>query len=573
MLILVLSLSVHAVAQKQDSDDPDLIRIEINGNDASITKGSLLYTSLSASDRFKKIVVKIPEKRKMKVYFLKKDLDKIDSLDFSDTNIGNKVLAGLINTCKCNEMHLRFSDDTKFLIDNKRQDELVLKITTQDEIKNNFFDSNFTFIPSVFSGSVGDWPNYISSKNENIKYRFAIDFSKSFSQASSWEFKYKKDGNSFYRMKDVIRPKYLKYISLSIKNYYPLFDSITYSTSFNALNLEAKAIFENYQNKLITSFIPDSAKPVITTDTAHMVSGTIIDTTIIIKVLQKLNNDLLSYSNYLNKNIINKDIWLNDIQYINSRLNTRFDLTNYSVNGLNEKLLEFSKSIKNKFILELIGNILSSYAHILSYSIMSTPPVQIKDMDMLTYNLNFYKGGKKINSQDYCFLIRGGFKIDFSTGFAYSSLKNENYQIINAGTRKDTTFYNNTDSITNISSTNLKSIGLLSEEFNIGVTALLHFYRRTGTLFNYGGTFGFMLNTKPEINYLLGFSLLFGQKQRLILSGGTTLGQVSQLNPKYDKSKTYTESELDQISDSQLTTIKWGIGYFFSLNYNLGNLR
>lgn len=363
---------------------------------------------------------------------------------------------------------------------------------------------------------------------------------------------------------------------MSVKNYYPQYDSIVTSTAFNSFNLEGRSAFEKYEKQVIASMKGSDTSSVDLTPFGT--SGNSVKENTVKPLFDKLNSDLNKYSNYLSRNIIDKSIWFNDIQYINSKLNQCFGLTDYSANGLLLSLNEYSKGSEIKDKDELIHSIIISYATIQNYSILSTSPIQIKDKDVLTYNLDFYKAGKKVETRDYSFLIKGGFKIDYSSGFAYSSLKDESYQIIDKGTRTDTTFYrdkynNTTDSITDITSTKLKGISLLNKDINIGVTALMHFYSRTGTLVNWGGTFGFMLNTRAEFNYLLGGSLIFGQNQRFILSGGASIGQVNRLNPKYSTSEIYTENQLEQVSDSQLTIKKWDIGYFIGISYNLGNIK
>ena len=295
-----------------------------------------------------------------------------------------------------------------------------------------------------------------------------------------------------------------------------------------------------------------------------------------IELLNKLKSDLVLYKNYLNRTIIDKSIWVNDIQYINTRLNTCLGLTDFTVNGISLVLKEYTKDLEG--INGVTDDIVLNYAKIQSYSIISTSPIQIKNKDVLTYNLDFYKKGRKVETREYSFLIKGGFKIDFSTGFTYNTLKDKSYQIIDAGNKVEPTYYidkffNTTDSIVSTTTVNLKSIELLKKDISIGVSALMHFYSRSGNLINYGGTFGFVLNTNAEFNYLLGGSLIFGQKQRFIFNSGLAFGQVNQLNPKYNAEKIYTESQLSGVSDSQLTIKKWDMGYFFGISYNLGSIN
>lgn len=585
-LLLILNIIANYNLAKGSGQEKDnFMQIVIKEKTATLKQDGKDITKIiiTEKDLDKSISVKIDKKQNLKVFFRNGDND-IDSIVFSETlDIieGNKVIKALFKCMSCDKIAITFSDPAiKFNISGELKGEIFIDNPSPSQNNQKVFDSNYNFLPSSFARSEEKWPSFISDKNENIKYRFAIDFSGSFSQATLWELQKTHGKDEFiYKIKNVIKPKYLRFITLSIKNYYPQYDSIITSTSYNTFNLEGRSIFEKYENKIVAPSSVDSSTIKKVSAPPSATSKETEDTASIFQLFRKLNSDLLQYSNYLYRNIINKSIWLNDVQYINSRLNNYFGLIDYSVSGLHTKLKEQTKGlVLNKEEENLMYNILTNYANIMSYSILSTSPLQIKDMDLLTYNIDFFKEGKKIETRDYSFLIKGGFKIDFSTGFAYSSLKDESYQIISAGTRKDTTFYidnyfKTTDSITGLTTINLKSINLLNKDVNIGFSALMHFYTRTGSLMNYGGTFGFMLNTRAEFNYLLGGSLILGQKQRFIINGGAAFGQVNRLNPKYSMSKTYAESEFGQVSDSQLTIKKWEVGYFLGISYNLGNIK
>jgi hypothetical protein len=580
LLQLGLILPLLMLFSTSFSQENEVITIKIKNDTAKFTskfdvKMNVIQLAENISDE-SYIAIRLDRKMELDVLFTKQNGDTIHSLSIKDADFEKQTINVIFIKCgkDCSMINMILSKP----ILNADGKPLTIVLVKQSNPTNKALDcdSSFNFIPKIYHSSASKWPNYVCSTNENIKYRFAIDFSKSFSQASLWKFKKRKcilgSKNPHYKFKNTIKPKYLRFMTLSVKNYYPQYDSIVTSTAFNSYNLEGRSVFEKYEKQVIASLGGDTSK--ISNNSVE--ANTIDDKKE--KILKILDLDLKKYSNYLSRNIIDKSVWLNDIQYINSKLNQCFTLTDYTVNGLLLSLKEYTNDYKFEGKDELIHSIIISYATIQNYSILSTSPIQIKDKDMLTYNLDFFKDGKKVETREYSFLIRGGFKIDYSSGFAYSSLRDESYQIIDKGTRTDTTFFvdeyfNTTDSITGLTETNLKGISLLNEDINIGVSAVMHFYSRTGTLINWGGTFGFMLNTKAEFNYLLGGSLIFGQNQRFILSGGASFGQVNRLNPKYSTSEIYTESQLGQVSDSQLTVKKWDIGYFFGISYNLGNIK
>jgi hypothetical protein len=579
LALILLLISFNSWAQ----DKKDTIRINVKNNLATITP-ALYDTNTIELETFKNVYLEVFNSDSIQFNVEIRDIiadSVISTISFNKSvTSSGKQLAGVVRHNNCSILSIGFENsDIKFSFKNSSDKPPYITIINKSASTKTSIncDSPFNFIPEIYHSNKGKWPNYVCSTNENVKYRFSIDFSKSFSQASLWKLKTKKD-TVYYKLKNTIRPRYLRFMTMSVKNYYPQYDSIVTSTAFNSYNLEGRSVFEKYEKKVIRSSDGDSPNNSTDNNTNPKSTTSKDKNDKIEKLLKKLDSDLKIYNNYLSRNIIDKSIWYNDIQYINSKLNQCLDLTDYTVNGLLLNLKKHTKDSELKNKTELIHSIIISYAAIQNYSILSTSPIQIKDKDVLTFNLDFFKEGKKVESRNYSFLIEGGFKIDYSSGFAYSSLRDESYQIIDKGTRTDTTFFvdeyfNTTDSITGLTETNLKGISLLNEDVNIGVSALMHFYSRTGTLINLGGTFGFMLNTKAEFNYLLGGSLIFGQNQRFILSGGASFGQINRLNPKYSTSEIYTESQLGQVSDSQLTIKKWDIGYFIGISYNLGGIK
>jgi len=579
LALILLLISYNSWAQNKK----DTIRINVKNKLATITP-ALYDTNTIELETFKNVYLEVINSDSIQFNVEIRNVSSdlvLSTISFNKSvTSSGKQLAGVVRLNHCSKLSIGFENsDIKFSFKNssdKPSNITIINKSASTETSINC-DSLFNFIPEIYHSNKEKWPNYVCSTNENVKYRFAIDFSKSFSQASLWKLKTKKD-TVYYKLKNTIRPRYLRFMTMSVKNYYPQYDSIVTSTTFNSYNLEGRSVFEKYEKKVIKSSDGDSPKNSTDNNTNPKSTASNNRNDKIEKLLKKLDSDLTIYNNYLSRNIIDKSIWYNDIQYINSKLNQCLGLTDYTVNGLLLNLKKHTKDSELKNKTELIYSIIISYAAIQNYSILSTSPIQIKDKDVLTFNLEFFKEGKKVESRNYSFLIEGGFKIDYSSGFAYSSLRDESYQIIDKGTRTDTTFFvdeyfNTTDSITGLTETNLKGISLLNEDVNIGVSALMHFYSRTGTLINLGGTFGFMLNTKAEFNYLLGGSLIFGQNQRFILSGGASFGQINRLNPKYSTSEIYTESQLGQVSDSQLTIKKWDIGYFIGISYNLGGIK
>jgi hypothetical protein len=98
------------------------------------------------------------------------------------------------------------------------------------------------------------------------------------------------------------------------------------------------------------------------------------------------------------------------------------------------------------------------------------------------------------------------------------------------------------------------------------IGALMHFYMQQPSWFSWGGAFGLSINNSTSLNYHGGLSFLFGDEQRIVVSGGVTLTQIKLISDEY---------MVGQIVPKSITTIptssfyRWG--YFFSLTYNLSN--
>lgn len=158
--------------------------------------------------------------------------------------------------------------------------------------------------------------------------------------------------------------------------------------------------------------------------------------------------------------------------------------------------------------------------------------------------------------------IYGGFKIDFSTGFYYSSLRSKKF-----GLKPFTADPTNTDSVKR-NEIFEEEVGSISGTF--GVTALMHAYRRCKGPVGWAGTLG--VGAAPNLNYsiLLGGSVLFGRKNRLVLSGGANFSSVRALSNAYENvngSMVVNESVTEVPLYSRVK-----FGYFLSLTYNIGGV-
>lgn len=408
--------------------------------------------------------------------------------------------------------------------------EILAQEHSSPESSPDFEDS---FTPaSLSSRTQGEWPNYVSTFG-NSRYRLALDMSQSFNSISLWKF-----CGGLYKETNKMRLKHGSFLSVSIKGLSPQYDSITQAYKFANLHQEDKAQFNQIAKSI--GGLPGADENTGASTRGADLCGN--DT------LKKLESDLSEYEIYLKGYIIDHATWWNDLQYINLKLEQHLKLKDHSAEGLKEILLQ------RKDDPSCIETIITIYSRIQAYSSNSIPPIQIENADLLNYEFTFYCDGETVDKRSYDFLVSGGFKIDFSAGFALSNLRSKSFLIKEVEPEIE----------------NVPQKKIIFDKYgqNIGAAVFAHFYPRTGTLVNISGTLGFMVNLETEYSYLAGASLIIGKKQRAIVSAGCNYGKVDRLDPRYKEGKAYDADKLDGISESQLTRKEWDEGAFISISYN-----
>jgi hypothetical protein len=186
-------------------------------------------------------------------------------------------------------------------------------------------------------------------------------------------------------------------------------------------------------------------------------------------------------------------------------------------------------------------------------------PIQVANNDITLLKVTYRKDDKAQNDINREILLKNkyGFKLDFSTGFIGTGLKDDNYRLVpTPGTSKDTT------SIKDDS----------KGKFAVGFAILAHAYFRTGERINFALNTGLMLNSSNQtVNYLAGLSLPLGLEQRLVISGGVAFGKVKRLTDGFETEKPYPASQLN-LSAGVPYTEKWQNSWYIGVSYNLSAL-
>lgn len=183
---------------------------------------------------------------------------------------------------------------------------------------------------------------------------------------------------------------------------------------------------------------------------------------------------------------------------------------------------------------------------VIIYEITITP-IENEDVEK-------YGSGSKEVSFKVPVEVLGGFKIDFSTGLFVSNLIDHKYAITG-------------DSIFNANDT-LRGYRILRNEegkIKIGLSAMMHLYYRFSSIINVGLNIGVGIIPDQSVSYLGGGSLIFGNKNRFIISGGVMLGSVERLSSLIKEKNLYPDIPLQ----NNLTVKELDLGWYLGISYNL----
>ncbi|RQO29967.1 hypothetical protein DBR32_13715 [Taibaiella sp. KBW10] len=181
-------------------------------------------------------------------------------------------------------------------------------------------------------------------------------------------------------------------------------------------------------------------------------------------------------------------------------------------------------------------------------------PFKVQNFDNASINIKFLNK-ENLASQDLIipFANKGGFKLDFSSGFVFNAIYDKEYVIVDAANGN-----------VQIKDKNKEL------RFNTGLALMAHGYCRTGRFVNLGVTTGISYNLNVQnLNYLLGGSLLFGQDQRFIVTFGGMMGKSKILASHYTVDTDISQSQLTVQSAVPLVE-RLKISPFLGISYNLG---
>ncbi|MEN0054497.1 MAG: hypothetical protein AAGC65_12560 [Mucilaginibacter sp.] len=242
-------------------------------------------------------------------------------------------------------------------------------------------------------------------------------------------------------------------------------------------------------------------------------------------------------------------------------------ITNHKKNpdGTDYKNPDFNKDIKTLYHLSTTPDSIIAETKTLIQRMGSTTFTyhyivpQLQNADFINFTLSVKpkdgsEGTKHIDNKPISIPLRGGWKVDFSTGFYYSNIKNYSYGLKNH-VENDTIRYKEI----------IGEDGKNNGKNALGLTALVHIYKRLG-FWQPAFTFGLGGSTDLNYSFLVGPSLVCGKRNKVILSAGANFSSIKVLSDKY-----YDNGSLAQVRPD-VTTIdtrnKIKSGWFVGLTYS-----
>ncbi len=387
-----------------------------------------------------------------------------------------------------------------------------------------------------------------------------------------------------------IRPKVGAFISIKVLN---LPDNYTVSgeAEFENGNIEGAGMFGSFFKPEATSTTgtPPADKKPLPDSTEKKADTILVERTAAInkKTEGSINKKAEEYATLLKKN---QKLNINNFEEV---LQTG-DIKNYlfSNNRAKDNLLSAAKADYNwqQFIidelkknmllqLKLRDSMIAALSKSVDKEIQEKPTVvmrpinikpiadiQVPNSDIV--NLKITVKNKKdevVSTVPLSYYNRAGYKIDFSTGFFYTTLADQEYKAVNKFSA--TTPFTSIDTVYQIKQ---KEKG----KGKIAIGILAHYYPRWFKYFNVAASCGFSYQAENRIiNFLSGLSVLCGNQQRFIISAGASFGKVKELDTNFFvKDQDYHKSVLNDKTEIPVTE-RLKSSLFFGVSYNLGTIN
>lgn len=259
---------------------------------------------------------------------------------------------------------------------------------------------------------------------------------------------------------------------------------------------------------------------------------------------QEMVNELNEFTIFLNYSNLNV---LNDKEFVRSVLLKDIDRLQKSVKNIDEVVqkINLSKKLNQVEVLDRLLRKKTTYEYV-------SAPIQGEE-DYLEFDVaikskrdmkdTFHVDNDK--SFKYRQYINGGIRFDFSLG-----------TVFDFGTTDEKYTLDQNNSIKKMN----------NNRYNPTIAAMFHASFRNSSDFAFGFTVGTSFNTNFSFNSLFpGVSILFGKRNKFILTAGPSFRLVDELKSNYQEGEILNNG----ITDEDLLVKNFKVGVFFGLSYNL----
>lgn len=445
-----------------------------------------------------------------------------------------------------------------------------------EDPSNEEDNNDFSFIPKDYEKSQWLSPNEGCTNtppplSDHTRFALIYDF-----DCPDFITMWKNKKNGVVQTKKV-HPKYYRSVLLLVKNFHPYRDSISVAVSYSNRFLEHAATFTTAFN---TNFNLSDTEAIDDENTAESSSKDGKDKTIIEKFTILREELKAFYTTTWNQSHLSVAYLDKSVTYINSRLNEVFGITDYSPNGIIDAGLKHIGKLPDgsnaEDFIEIVRDAARYYKLVVSYRVFDSHSFLIKNRDEINFQVNKFRDKHKVTleQEEKNLQITGGVKIDFSLGLFSTGLMDKMFTSTSVSAPSDTTFLSlpngviDFDSIVSINR-DIRKDSILRDDhgrFSYGPAVFSHVYWRSGSFINVGVTFGFSIDQQATPRYLLGGSIMLGNHQRFVMSGGVAFGQRKQLASGLKEGQLVT---LSSYPNSTLpTTDRSDTSWFFSISYN-----
>ncbi|MGD1848942.1 MAG: hypothetical protein ACFB10_26415 [Salibacteraceae bacterium] len=279
------------------------------------------------------------------------------------------------------------------------------------------------------------------------------------------------------------------------------------------------------------------------------------------------------------KPYLDQQEYLADWAHLNQKLKEHFGVygSALKLDAVGQQLLKKIKStstgeeyIAYQTAVEKAVKLYASLSSLQFYQ--SFAPLKPGNVDELQYELTIKQGTDPSDNGTktiYKIPVRGGLKIDFSSGLFVSGLFDRGYTT-RTQTSMDTSYFvtptfQMTDSIIAVDEKQEQQILEVDRgKAEITLGGLMHFYTRQTRFVNGALSIGGSVNSAGTTRYMGGGSLLLGYQRRFAISGGVAMGNVKRLGSGLEVGG-ILDAEKTEVPTRDVFKTSWFLGFTYNI--------